>query len=114
MPPCARASSFGSRFMSSAVRATMRRMPRLADRQVVRLLGQHEAAGARERVEARLGERRELVLAVAVGERGEAEEVEPGGDRAVERAEDARVVGLAALRARAAPRPPRGRRGRSG
>ena len=46
----------------------------LADEHVMRLLGEHEARGARERVEAALGERLELVLAVAVGEHREAEE----------------------------------------
>ena len=46
----------------------------LADEHVVRFLGQHEAAGARQRVEAGLRQRRELHLAVAVGEEGEHEE----------------------------------------
>ena len=40
----------------------------LADEHVVRFLGQHEAAGARQRIEAGLRQRLELHLAVAVGE----------------------------------------------
>ena len=68
---------------------------RLADEQVMRLLGQHEAAGARQRVEGRFGERRELVLAVAVGEEGEHEERQPVGRLLVERGQDPRVVGVA-------------------
>src|SRR5947208_2422242 len=67
----------------------------LADEHVVRLLGEHEAAGARQRVEARLGEREQLVLAVAVGEGREHEEGEPVVDRLVEGAQDARLVGVA-------------------
>ncbi len=73
----------------------MRPDARLADEHVVRLLGQHEAARARERVEAGLGERAELVLAVAVGEVREHEERQPVGRLLVERAEDPRVVGVA-------------------
>src|SRR3546814_8781610 len=49
----------------------------LAHEHVVGLLGQHEAAGARERIEARFGERGELELAVAVLEIGEHEEGQP-------------------------------------
>ncbi len=71
------------------------RNARFADEHVVRLLGQHEAAGARQRVEARLGERRELVLAVAVGDEGKHEERQPVRRLLVERGEDARVVGVA-------------------
>ncbi|HEX8145974.1 MAG TPA: hypothetical protein VF591_02135, partial [Pyrinomonadaceae bacterium] len=67
----------------------------LADEEVVRLLRQHELAGARERLEARLGERRELVLAVAVGEHREAEEVEPVVARLVEGFEYAGLVRVA-------------------
>ncbi len=40
----------------------------LAHEHVVRFFGQHEAAGARQRIEARLRQRLELHLAVAVGE----------------------------------------------
>ena len=46
----------------------------LADEHVVRFLGQHELAGARQRIEAALGQRLQLELAVAVGEVGEHEE----------------------------------------
>ena len=113
MPPWARASSFGSCFISSAVRCDDALDAGLADEHVVRLLGEHEAGGARERVEAALGQREQLVLAVAVGEHREHEEGEPVVDRLVERAEDARLVGVAGAALRAAPRPPRGRRGRS-
>src|SRR5256885_5466271 len=67
----------------------------LADEHVVRLLGQHEAARARQRVEPRLGEREQLVLAVAVGERGEHEERDPVLDGLVEGREDAWLVGVA-------------------
>ena len=73
----------------------MRPMPGLAHEHVVRLLGQHEAAGARERVEAALREARELVLAVAVGEEAEHEERQPVRGLLVEGAEDARLVGVA-------------------
>ena len=47
--------------------------PGFADEQMMRLLGQHEAAGAGERIEARFRETRELILAVAVGEVGKHE-----------------------------------------
>src|SRR5215204_2606493 len=67
---------------------------RLADEEVVRLLRQHELAGARQRLEATFGERRELVLAVAVGEHRKAEEVEPVVARLVEGFEYPRLVGV--------------------
>ena len=67
----------------------------LAHEHVVRLLGQHEPAGTRQRLEAALGEARELVLAVAVGEEAEHEEAEPVGRLLVEGAQDARLVGVA-------------------
>ena len=51
----------------------------LADEHVMGLFRQHEAAGARERIEAAFGERGELHLAVAVGEEGEHEERQPVG-----------------------------------
>ena len=60
----------------------MRPIPGLADEHVVRFFGQHEAAGARQRVEARLRQRMQLHLAVAVGEEGEHEKGEPVGGRA--------------------------------
>ena len=68
---------------------------RLAHEHVVRLLREHEAGRAGKRIEARLGERFQLELAVAVGEVREHEEREPVGRRLVEGAEDARVVDIA-------------------
>src|SRR2546423_1180740 len=68
----------------------------LADEQMMRLFSEHELTGARERLEARLGERGELVLAVAVCEHREAVEVEPVVAGLVEGFEDARLVGVAA------------------
>ena len=59
---------------------------------MVRLLGEHEAGGARERIEAGLGQGQELVLAVPVGEHREHEEGQPVLDRLVERGQDARLV----------------------
>jgi hypothetical protein len=50
---------------------------RLADEQMVRFLGEHEAARPRQRIEAALGKARELVLAVAVGEVREHQVREP-------------------------------------
>ena len=68
-----------------------------ADEHVVRLLLEHELAGARERVERRLLQRAELVLPVPVGEVGEHEERQPVGRLLVERAEDARRVDVAGV-----------------
>ena len=68
---------------------------RLADEHMVRLLRQHEARGARERIETRFGERAELELAIAVGEVGEHEVRQPVGRPLVERAEDPRIVRVA-------------------
>ena len=67
----------------------------LADEHVVRFLGQHEAAGARQRIEARLRQAFELHLAVAVGEEREHVERQPVRRRLVEGAEHARLVGVA-------------------
>ena len=67
----------------------------VADEHVVRLFGQHEAAGPGERIEAGFRQRRELVLAVAIGEEGEHEERQPVRRRLVEGAEDARIVAVA-------------------
>ena len=64
----------------------------LADEHVVRLFGQHEAAGARQRIEARLRQAFELHLAVAVGEEGEHEERQPVRRLLVEGAEHARRI----------------------
>ena len=68
----------------------------LTDKHVVRFLGQHEARGARQRVEARLGQGVQLVLAVAVGEIGKHVKRQPVGCLFVEGLQDARVVFLAA------------------
>ena len=67
------------------------------DEHVVRLLLEHEVARARQRIERRLAQRCQLIFAVAVGEVGEHEEREPVGGLFVERAEDARVVGVAGV-----------------
>ena len=67
----------------------------LAHEHVVRFLGQHEAAGARQRIEAGLRQRLELHLAVAVGEIGEHEERQPVRRLLVEGAQHARRVGIA-------------------
>ena len=69
----------------------------LADEHVVGFLGQHEAAGARQRIEGALGQHLELELAVPVGEVGEAEERHPVVDRLVEGRQDARVVDVAGM-----------------
>ena len=66
-----------------------------AHEHVVGLLGQHEAAGAGERVEARFRKRAELELAVAVLEEGVHEEGEPIVGGLVERLQRARLVGIA-------------------
>ena len=66
-----------------------------AHEHVVGLLLEHEVARARQRVEAALPERGQLELAVAVGEVGEEEERQPVRRLLVERAEDARMVGVA-------------------
>ena len=67
----------------------------LADEHVMRLFGQHEAAGARQRIEAGLRQALELHLAVAIGEEGEHVERQPVRRRLVEGAEHARLVGVA-------------------
>ena len=72
------------------------RNPGLADEHVVRFFGEHEARGARERIEPTFGERQELELAVAIGEEREHEERQPIGARLVEGAEDARAIGVSA------------------
>src|ERR1700733_9391312 len=68
---------------------------RFADEEMMRLLGQHEAAGARQRIESRLGQARQLILAVAIGEMREHEVRQPVGRLLIERAEDARIVRIA-------------------
>ena len=67
----------------------------LADEHVVRFLGQHEATGARERIETGLRKALELHLAIAVGEEGEHVEREPVRRRFIESPEHARLVGIA-------------------
>ena len=67
----------------------------LADEHVMGFLGQHEAAGARQRIEARLRQRVQLHLAVAVGEVSEHEERQPVRRRLVEGAEHSRRVRIA-------------------
>ena len=64
----------------------------LADEHVMRFFRQHEAAGARQRIEAGLREPVQLHLAVAVGEIGEHEEGQPVRRRLVEGAEHARAI----------------------
>src|SRR5262245_60930922 len=63
----------------------------------MRLFGQHELAGSRQRIESALSQRLELELAVAIGEVREHEERQPVADRLVERGEDARLVGIAGV-----------------
>ena len=63
-----------------------------ADEHVMRFFGQHEPAGARQRIEARFGQRRQLELAVAIREEREHEEREPVARFLVERGQDARIV----------------------
>ena len=67
----------------------------LADEHVVRFLGQHEPAGARQRIEPRLRQRRQLHLPVTIGEEREHEERQPIRRRLVERAQHARAVPIA-------------------
>jgi hypothetical protein len=67
----------------------------LADEHVMRLFGQHEAAGARQRIEAGLRQALQLHLAVAVGEIGEHEEGQPVRRLLVEGAEHPRAIRVA-------------------
>ena len=67
----------------------------LADEHVVRFFGEHEAAGARQRIEARLRQALQLHLAVTVREEREHVERQPVRRRFVEGAEHARLVGVA-------------------
>src|SRR5204862_8012510 len=66
-----------------------------ADKHVVGFFGKHEAAGARERIECGLPQRRKLELAIAIVEEGRHEAGEPMPRLLVEGGEDARVVGVA-------------------
>src|SRR5205814_564134 len=54
-------------------------------------------AGARQWIEAALGESLELELAVPIGEVREHVERQPVADRLVERGQDARLVGIAGV-----------------
>ena len=83
--------------IAAQVASIVRWTPGLADEHVMRLFRQHEPAGARQRIEAALRQRRELHLAVAIGEEGEHEERQPVGRALIEGAENARVVHLPAL-----------------
>src|SRR5207237_10315304 len=67
---------------------------RLDDEEVVSFLGEHEAARAGQRIEPALGEARELVLAVAVGEVREHQVREPVRSLLVEGPEDPRLVAI--------------------
>ncbi len=68
---------------------------RFAYEHVVGFFREHEASGARERIESRLGQRRELEFAVAIGEISEHEKRQPIGRLLVEGAQDARIVDIA-------------------
>jgi hypothetical protein len=96
-------SSMPASFIASQVRCSVRPMPVSPDEHVVRLFRQHEAAGARERIEARLREALELHLAVAVGEEREHVKDSQSGVCLVEGAEHARLVGVAGAALAAAP-----------
>ena len=61
---------------------------------VMGFLGEHEAASARQRIEAGFGQGAELKFAVAVGEESEHIEGQPVRRGLVEGAQDARVVGV--------------------
>ena len=78
------------------MRLTTRLDAGVADEHVMRFFGQHELAGARERLEPGFGQRRKLILAVAIREHREAEKVEPVVAGLIEGFEDARLVGIAA------------------
>ena len=69
----------------------------LAHEHVMGFLGQHELAGTRQRVEAGLGQGRELIFSVAVGEEGEHEVGQPVWRGFVESAQNARFVRVAGV-----------------
>src|SRR5205807_9469885 len=58
--------------------------PRIADKHVMSFFGQHELAGARQRLEPGFSQSRKLILAVAVGKHRERIKVEPGVTRLIE------------------------------
>src|SRR5207244_10854064 len=60
----------------------------------MRLFGKHELAGAGQRLETGLSQRRKLILAIAICKHREAKEIEPIITRLVESFEDARFVGI--------------------
>src|SRR5947209_18839871 len=63
----------------------------------MRLLGEHELTGPRQRIESALRERLELELSVAIGEVREHVERQPVANRLVERRQDARLIGIAGV-----------------
>ena len=67
----------------------------LAHKHVMRLFGEHKFRGARERIKTTFGECAQLEFAIAIGEIREHEKRQPVRRFFVERAEDARVVGIA-------------------
>ena len=62
---------------------------RLADEHVVRLFREHEAAGTRERIETRLGQRGKLELSITVSKESKHKERQPMSRLLVECGEDA-------------------------
>src|SRR5689334_4827494 len=62
----------------------------------MRFLREHEATRARERFETGFSQSRKLILAVAIREHREREEVEPVVARLIERFENAWLVGITA------------------
>src|ERR1019366_6862561 len=64
----------------------------VADEHVVRFLVEHEPGAARERVECGLRHRKQLELAVAVGQKTPHEVRQPVLQRVVECVEDTRIV----------------------
>src|SRR5262249_48753158 len=65
----------------------------LANEEVVRLFGEHEATGAGQRVESGLRQARELKFPVTVGEMREHEKRQPVGGGFVESTKNSRIVG---------------------
>ena len=71
--------------------------PAFAHEHMMRLFGEHELAGAGQRVESRLRQRRQLILAVAVGEESEHQIRQPVGGGLVESPQDAGTVDVAGM-----------------
>src|SRR6516162_5284222 len=63
-----------------------------ADEEVMRLLGEHEATGAGQRVESGLRQARELKFPVTVGEMGEHGKGEPVQRTLIESTKNSRIV----------------------